>query len=200
MGKIGILGGTFDPIHMGHLLLAEWAKSEMGLDEIWLIPNGVSHMKADKELAPAQDRLQMTELAAMGNAEFKCLDLEIKREGYTYSYETLEELSSSHPEDTLHFVFGADCLYSIENWKSPERIFRCCKLVAAVRDDASMEEMKVKKEELIRRYGGEIILLPFVRLSISSTVIRERIRQGMSVRYMVPDNVLAYIEEKGLYR
>lgn len=194
------MGGTFDPIHVGHLMLAEWAKGELGLDEIWLIPNGLSRMKEDQEPAPAKDRLQMTELAAKGNAQFKCLDLEIKRGGYTYSYETLEELSAAHPEDILYFISGADCLYSIDNWKSPERFFRCCRLVAAVRDDASMEEMKVKKEELMRRYDGEIILLSFVRLSISSTVIRERIRQGMSARYMVPDNVLAYIEEKGLYR
>lgn len=200
MRRIGILGGTFDPIHMGHLLLAEWVKSEMKLDEIWLIPNGISRMKADQALTPAQDRMQMTELAAMGNAQFKCLDLEIKRAGYTYSYETLEELSTAHPEDILYFISGSDCLYSIENWNSPERIFHCCKLVVAVRDDASMEEMEVKKKELMHRYGGEIILLPFVRLSISSTMIRERVRQGMSVRYMVPDNVLAYIKEKGLYR
>lgn len=200
MRRIGILGGTFNPIHAGHLMLAEWAKSELGLDEIWLIPNRVSRMKADQELAPAKDRMQMTELAAKGNVQFKCLDLEIKREGYTYSYETLEELSAAHPEDVLYFISGADCLYSLDNWKSPERILRCCKLVVAVRADASLEEMEVKKDELTRLYGGEIILLPFVRLSISSTVIRERIRQGMSVRYMVPDNVLAYIEEKGLYR
>lgn len=200
MRKIGILGGTFDPIHMGHLMLAEWAKCELGLDEIWLIPNGLSRMKEDQEQAPAKDRLRMTELAVKGNTQFKCLDLELKRGGYTYSYETLEELSAAHPEDILYFIFGADCLYSIDNWKAPERIFRCCKLVAAVRDDASMKEMEAKKKELICRYGGEIILLSFLRSSISSTVIRERIRQKMSVRYMVPDSVLAYIEEKGLYR
>ena len=200
MKRIGILGGTFDPIHMGHLMLAEWVKSEMCLDEIWLIPNGISRMKADQKLAPAKDRLQMTKLAAKGNAQFKCLDLEIKREGYTYSYETLEELSSAHPEDVFYFILGADCLYTIENWKSPEKLFRCCKLVATVRNDISLEDMEVKKEELMRRFGGEIILLPFLRISISSTVIRERLKQEMSVRYMVPDNVLDYIEEKGLYR
>ena len=141
MRRIGILGGTFDPIHIGHLMLAEWVKSEIDLDEVWLIPNRVSRMKEDKEPAPAEDRLAMTKLAAKGNVYFKCLDLEINREGYTYSYETLEELSVSYPEDTFYFILGADCLYTIENWKSPERFFRCCKLVAAVRDEASRIEI-----------------------------------------------------------
>lgn len=200
MRRIGIMGGTFNPIHMGHLLLAEWVKSEAELNEIWLIPNGISYMKARQEVAPAMDRLKMTELAAKKNEHFRCLDLEIKRNGYTYTYETLEELVQTYPEDEFYFILGADCLFTLETWKYPERILECCKLIAAVRDEASMEEMRAKKTELEHRFGGEILLLPFVRLSLSSTEIRERIKQGKSVRYMVPDSVLAYIEEKGLYR
>lgn len=146
------------------------------------------------------DRLKMTELAAKKNEHFRCLDLEIKRNGYTYTYETLEELVQTYPEDEFYFILGADCLFTLETWKYPERILECCKLIAAVRDEASMEEMRAKKAELEHRFGGEILLLPFVRLSLSSTEIRERIKQGKSVRYMVPDSVLAYIEEKGLYR
>ncbi|MDE7044612.1 MAG: nicotinate-nucleotide adenylyltransferase, partial [Acetatifactor sp.] len=200
MRRIGIMGGTFNPIHMGHLLLAEWVKSKAELNEIWLIPNGISYMKARQEVAPAMDRLKMTELAAKKNEHFRCLDLEIKRNGYTYTYETLEELVQTYPEDEFYFILGADCLFTLETWKYPERILECCKLIAAVRDEASMEEMRAKKTELEHRFGGEILLLPFVRLSLSSTEIRERIKQGKSVRYMVPDSVLAYIEEKGLYR
>lgn len=200
MRRIGIMGGTFNPIHMGHLLLAEWVKSEADLNEIWLIPNGISYMKAQQEVAPSMDRLKMTELAAKKNEHFRCLDLEIKRNGYTYTYETLEELVQTYPEDEFYFILGADCLFTLETWKYPERILGCCKLIAAVRDEASMEEMRAKKAELEQRFGGEILLLPFVRLSLSSTEIRERIKQGKSVRYMVPDSVLAYIEEKGLYR
>lgn len=200
MRRIGIMGGTFNPIHIGHLMLAEWAKSEAALDEIWLIPSGISYMKANQYVAPAEDRLRMTELAAKENIHFTALDLEIKRDGYTYSCETLEELAAACPEDKLYFILGADCLYTIENWKCPERIFQCCRLIAAVRNDASLEEMEEKKQELEQRFGGEIMLLPFVRTAISSTEIRERIRQGKSVRYMVTDSVLSYIEEKGLYR
>lgn len=200
MRRIGIMGGTFDPIHMGHLLLAEWAKSEAGLNEVWLIPTGISYKKAEREVAPAKDRLCMTELAVKENGHFRCLDLEIKRGGYTYSYVTLEELARTYPEDEFYFILGADCLFTMETWKCPERILGCCKLIAAVRDEASMEEMAEKKAELEQRFGGEILLLPFVRMSVSSTEIRERIKQGKSVRYMVPDSVLAYMEERGLYR
>lgn len=198
--RIGIMGGTFNPIHMGHLLLAEWVKSEAGLEEIWLVPNGVSYMKESQEVAPAEDRLRMTELAIKRNRSFKCLDLEVKRGGYTYSYETLEELTRAYPGDTFYFILGADCLFTLETWKYPERIFQCCRLIVAVRDDVSLEIMTEKKEELEQRYGGEILLLPFVRMSLSSTKIRERIRQGKSVRYMLPDSVLTYIEGKRLYK
>lgn len=194
------MGGTFNPIHMGHLLLAEWVKSEAGLEEIWLVPNGVSYMKESQEVAPAEDRLRMTELAIKRNRSFKCLDLEVKRGGYTYSYETLEELTRAYPGDTFYFILGADCLFTLETWKYPERIFQCCRLIVAVRDDVSLEIMTEKKEELEQRYGGEILLLPFVRMSLSSTKIRERIRQGKSVRYMLPDSVLTYIEGKRLYK
>lgn len=198
--RIGIMGGTFNPVHMGHLLLAEWVKGEVGLDEIWLIPSGVSYRKEAQEVAPAEDRLRMAELAIKRNRYFKCLDLEVKRSGYTYSYETMEELTRAYPGDTFYFILGADCLFTLETWKYPERIFQCCKLIAAVRDDASPEAMEEKKKELEQRFGGEILLLPFVRLSLSSTEIRERIRQGKSVRYMVPDSVLTYIEGKRLYK
>lgn len=200
MRQIGIMGGTFNPIHAGHLLLAEWAREEAALDEIWLIPNGISYMKDSLEVAPAEDRLRMTQLAAEGNEHFKCLDLEVRRDGYTYSYETLEKLARSCPEDEFYFILGADCLFALERWKFPERILGACKLLAAVRDEASMEEMAEKKAELERRFGGEILLMPFVRMSLSSTEIRQRLRAGKSVRYMAPDKVLAYIEEKGLYR
>ncbi len=200
MRRIGIMGGTFNPIHMGHLLLAEWAGDEAGLDEIWLIPNGISYMKSDQEVAPAQNRLQMTRLAVEGNPRFKCLDLEVKRSGYTYSYETMEELARVYPGDEFYFILGADCLFTLEKWKHPERLLGCCKLVAAVRDESAMEEMAEKKRELEQRFGGEIQLISFVRMSISSTEIRERIKQGKSARYMAPDSVLSYIEEKRLYR
>lgn len=103
------MGGTFNPVHTGHLLLAEWARCEAGLDEIWLIPAGISYRKSQQDIVAAKDRLHMTELAVQGNEYFKCLDLEVKRGGYTYSYETMEELAAACPGDEFYFILGADC-------------------------------------------------------------------------------------------
>lgn len=200
MRKIGIMGGTFNPIHVGHLVLAEWAKEAAGLDEVWFIPTGISYMKATGDILPGEERFHMTELAIQGNAAFKCLDIEIKRQGYTYSYETLEQLKSAYPEDAFFFIAGADCLYSLENWKCAERLFQSCTILAAVRGDSQLSEMETKKRELEQRFQGTIILLPFISLSLSSTELRRRIHDGKSIRYLVPDSVLAYIEEKRFYR
>ena len=199
MQKIGVMGGTFDPIHVGHLMLAEWAIDAAGLDQVWFIPTGQSYMKADRQILPGSERLHMAELAVEGNDKLKCLDIEIVRGGYTYSYETMEQLKSLYPEEQFYFIEGADCLYSMENWKYPERLLSSCTILAAVRGDAALQELEIKKTELLKRFGGSIQLMPFPQMSISSTEIRERLKQGKSVRYMVPDKVLMYILEKGFY-
>lgn len=200
MRKIGIMGGTFNPIHTGHLLLAEWAMEEAGLEEVWVIPAGITRGKAESNLLDGRERLHMAELAVQDNQRMCCMDVEIRREGYTYTYETLEELQSLYPEAKFYFIAGADCLLSIEKWKCPEEIFRRCTLIAAVRDGTPEEAMEEKRAELLERYGGEIILLPFVRMSVSSSEIRRRRAEGKSIRYMVPESVRNYIEEKGFYR
>ncbi len=207
MSKIGIMGGTFNPIHIGHLMLAEYAREEMGLDEVWFIPTGVSYRKAaaarDAGMPSAGERLEMTALALEGNPRFRCLDLEVKREGATYTCETLEELRENDPENTYFFLCGADCLYTIETWRSPERIFANCTLVASVRGDADLTDMTDKKKQLEEKYraqGAQIVLLPFRNLELSSTDIRNRVKKEESIRYMVPENVRFYIEKKGFYR
>ncbi len=200
MRKIGIMGGSFNPVHTGHLMLAEWARSNADLEEIWLIPAGMPYMKPPGQLLPGTERLHMTELAVAGNSKLRCLDIEICRTGDTYSCETLEQLNQDYPDCRFHFIVGADCLFSMENWRHPERLFASCTVIAASRGDIPMDRLQDKRVDLEQRYGGEILLLPFVNLSISSTMIRERVRMGESIRYMVPDKVLAYIEEKGFYR
>lgn len=204
MSRIGIMGGTFNPIHLGHLMLAECAREELDLDEVWFIPTGCSYMKeeqlkSEKGMPLPFQRLEMTELALEDNPFFSCLDIEVEREGNTYSYETLEALKKSYPEHRFFFLFGADCLYTIENWKEPGRIFAACDIVAAVRGDAVVEAMEEKCDWLRERFGASIILLPFRNLAISSTEIRERVKEGKSIRYMVPERVISYIREKGLY-
>lgn len=199
MSKIGVMGGTFDPIHMGHLMLAEWAADAAKLDQVWIIPTGQSYMKTDRRIQPGPERLQMVKLAVEGNDRLKCLDLEIAREGYTYSYETMEELHALYPEHQFYFIEGADCLFTMENWKCPERLFASCTILAAVRGDISLQKLEEKRKELLARFGGEIQLMSFLQMSISSTEVRRRLSCGESVRYMVPDRVLQYIQEKGLY-
>lgn len=197
--KIGILGGTFDPIHIGHLLLAQWALDGEGLDEVWLIPTGYSYMKDKQNIVPAWDRYEMVSRAVEDNPRLSCLDLEILREGATYTCDTLEELRRLYPDYQFYFIFGADCLFTMEEWKDPEKIFANCILLAAMRDENSLAEMERRKRYLEERYEANIRLLPFLQLEISSTAVRERIREGGSVRYLVPDRVLSYIQEKGFY-
>ena len=199
MRKIGILGGTFNPIHWGHLLLAEWARDALGLDEVWFIPTGHSYMKADNDVLPGEERFQMVRLALEDNRFFRCLDTEIRRQGCSYSYETLEQLKREHPECDFYFIVGADCLFAIEGWKYPERIFQSCTLVAVVQDKTPWDEMEDKRADLERKFGCKIFLMPFASLSVSSTEIRQRIGERKSVRYLVPDRVLQYIGEKGFY-
>lgn len=200
MRKIGIMGGTFDPIHIGHLLLAQGAQELAGLDEIRFLPAGMPYKKADREILPAQERLHMVELALAECPGMICMDLEIRRAGYTYTYETLEELSRLYPADTFYFIMGADCLFSIEYWKRPELILKYATLIAALRDTVSEGEAQEKAKELEGRFGGRILMLKMPRLDISSTEIRNRIAEGKSIRYLVPEPVRIYIEEREFYR
>ncbi len=202
MKKIGIMGGTFNPIHMGHLMLAECAREEFALDEIWFIPTGYSYMKenkGDKTSPVSTERLEMAEIAVESNPYFRCLDIEVRREGNTYTYETIEELKRLYPDIEFYFIFGADCLYKIEHWKEPERIFSVCDIIAAVREDFDVSQMQDKIDELCVRFDARIHFLSFREIAISSTDIRERVRLGKSIRYLVPDAVMCYIEEKGFY-
>lgn len=200
MQKVGIMGGTFNPIHLGHLMLAESAREEFALDEIWLLPTGCSYMKRDAGVLEPEERFFMASLAAADNEKMRCLDIEIKRCGYTYSYETMEALKKLYPETEFSFLMGADCLFTMESWKHPERLLQCCRIIAAVRDDASFSEMEEKRLYLMEKYHADIVLFSFRQIAISSTDIRERVRLGKSIRYLVPDKVLAYIEEKGFYK
>lgn len=198
--RIGIMGGTFNPIHNGHLFLAEQAKEYCSLDEVLFMPSGNSYMKESDEILDGQIRISMTALAIEDNPDFSLSSIETERKGATYTYDTLEELKQKHPETQYYFIVGADNLFSMEKWWKIEEILTSCILVAAARGKKSEKEIARKAAELTEKYHAQIIILPEKRFDISSTEIRERLGRGASVKYMIPDKVLTYIEKNQLYK
>lgn len=197
--KTGIMGGTFNPIHIGHLLLAENAKETFGLDEILFVPSGLPYMKNGIEIADKWMRLEMTRLAIADNASFALSSVEVEREGNSYTSETLGLLRQEEPETEFFFIVGADSLFAMESWKDPEMIFRSCTILAAVRDGKDDDDLKEQIGFLGKKYGARIGLVEMKEISFSSTDIRDRIRKGKSIRYMVPAPVVEYIKKYQLY-
>lgn len=198
--KTGIMGGTFNPIHTGHLLLAQWAMEEAALDGVAFVPTGNPYLKDARAILPGAERVAMTRLAIADRECFCCLDMEVRRGGDTHTCDTLETLRGGYPGTELYFIVGADCLFSIENWYRPDRIFASCILLAASRSGMPMERLEQKRRELAHKYGARIRLTSFPNIEISSTEIRRRLREGRSIRYLTPDPVRDYIEKKGFYQ
>lgn len=198
--RVGIMGGTFDPIHYGHLLLAEFAIEQYQLDEILFIPSGNPWLKDSSQVLDKKTRVSMTGLAIEDNPNFALSTIEIDREGNSYSYETLEILREKNPTTCYYFILGADSLLDIEKWKHPDRLMKSCTLLTAVRDDCDMEALKKQIEYLKNTYQAVVEILPMKRMDISSTDIREKIRDGKSVRYLLPDSVREFIEKNHIYQ
>ena len=201
--KIGILGGTFDPIHLGHLIIAEQARDQYGLDRVLLIPSGHSYFKDNRsrKVQPAQTRLEMTRIAARDHAPFEVSDIEVNRPGNTYSFETLEQLRELYPSSELYFIVGADTVCSMRTWRAPERIFAACTILAAIREDqVDPEQLRKESEALARDYGARILPVEIPNIGISSTDIRERAAAGKSIHYLVPSALESYIIKNGIYK
>lgn len=197
--KIGIMGGTFNPIHLGHLLLADYAREACNLDKILFIPTGNSYMKDSGEIISGKLRLKMVELAIEGVESFECTDLEIAREGNTYTCDTLMELKSIYPDAKFYFITGADSFLGIHKWKNPEIVMANATLVVVTRDGVSYERLEEHKKFLLENYKGEVEIVQFPTVDISSTDIRTRIKTGKSIHFQVPDKVHEYIMENKLY-
>ena len=200
--RIGILGGTFDPIHMGHLIIAEQARDQYSLDRVLLIPSGHSYFKDHRKqkVLSAQERLEMTRIAAAGYAPFSVSDIEVNRPGNTYTYETLEEIGRDHPDADLFFIVGADTVCSMSTWREPARIFRACTILAAVREDQiDPEKLAQETASLERTFGAKILPVNIPNIGISSTDIRRRVGEGKSIHYLVPDPLESYIIDNGIY-
>lgn len=198
--KVGIMGGTFNPIHNGHLILAEHAREYCRLDEILFMPSGNSYMKDCEQIPDGETRISMTALAIEDNPYFVLSAMEVERKGPTYTCETLAELKKLHPETEYYFIVGTDNFFSIETWWKPEEILACCTLIVAARGAKDESAILNKAADLKEKYNARIILLPERKFDISSTEIREKIKRGESVRYLLPDKVITYIEKNRLYK
>ena len=200
--KIGIMGGTFNPIHYAHLLLAENAREQFGLDRIIFIPSGQPYMKVQKEdenVPSGELRYQMVKMAIQENPYFTCSRIEIDRPGKTYTVDTLHELQKMYPGDELFFIMGADSLLSMESWYQFEDIFQMAAILVAIRDDTDEKKLTDVITRMKSKYLADIRMVMTGRMDISSTMIREKIKTGKSVRYLLPEDCVEYICLKNLY-
>ena len=198
--RLGIFGGTFDPIHVGHLLIAEEARAQLSLEEVVFIPTGEPWMKQGHVLAEARHRLSIVRLAVGPNPFFRCSSVEVDRPGATYAVDTLEELHrESEGEDEFYFILGADSVAQFRRWKEPGRILELCTLVVAPRPGFEEPDLRFL-DEVRPEASRRAILLEGPSIDISGTGIRRRLAEGRSVRYQVPEEVEGYLHSHGLYR
>lgn len=197
--RIGIMGGTFNPVHMAHLILAENAYRDYELDEIMMLPNGDPPHKTDMKITPAADRLAMLQLAVKDIPYFRISEMEIRRRGYSYSSVTLEDLNREHPDTDYYFIMGADSVFQIETWHDPAAVMKNCIILAATRNHTPANALRDRISELKAKYGADIRILDIPDLELSSSEIRRRTASGQSIRFMVPDAVRQYIREHHLY-
>jgi nicotinate-nucleotide adenylyltransferase len=191
--RLGILGGTFDPIHSGHLILAEQLKEELKLQKVIFTPSANPPHKENHPVSPAKDRLQMVKLAIRDNPDFLISDLELERKGKSYTIDTLTRLLKLYKDSELFFLLGSDAIDELPTWKEPDKIFQKVKVVIALRPGFDRINQK-------NRFVQKSLVVPINGLNISSSQIRERIREGKSIRYLVPAGVEEFIQSKNLYR
>lgn len=195
--KLGIFGGTFNPPHIGHVHAAREAARALGLRILFVPDNIPPHKKMPPHSASAQDRLEMTKLAARQVPGAQVLDLEIRRGSRSYTADTMEELARLYPEDELWLIVGTDMLCTLHSWYQPERIFAHANIAALARDTGDQPEIEQSAALLRQQYGAHVALIPAKPLPVSSSQIREGLYTGME-RWLVPE-VFAYIKERGLY-
>lgn len=200
--KIGILGGTFDPVHVGHLIIAETVRDEMGLDRVLFIPAATPPHKQRRAITDAKHRLEMVRLAVEGNAAFEVTDIEIRRGGVSYSIETIERLRAAMaPEAAFFFIVGADTVPELATWKDIDHLVHRCTFVVVARPGFRIEDLLNEAIGLAPDTRQRVLrhFIDAVRVDISSTGLRARLAEGKSVRYRLPEAVEHYIRTKGLY-
>jgi nicotinate-nucleotide adenylyltransferase len=191
--RIGVLGGTFDPIHNGHLVAASEVAHALALAEVVFVPTGQPWQKEDRDLAPSEDRYLMTVIATAFDPLLSVSRVDIDRPGETYTVDTLSDLRAARgPGVEFFFIMGADALSGIKSWRNSENLFRMAHFVGCTRPGHPIDLNGLEK--------GDITLIEIPALEISSTACRERVRTGRPIRYLVPDGVIQYIAKRGLYR
>ena len=201
MAKIGILGGTFDPIHNGHLALGKQAYEQFGLDEIWFMPSGHPPHKKGRLVTEGKEREDMVKLAIGSVPYFVYSDFELKREGNTYTAQTLSLLKGVYPQHEFYFIIGADSLYEIEQWYHPEMVMKQTVLLAAARPyEKDHPDFEKQVKHLEEKFGARIGVIRFEEMDIASKQIRKMVSAGQSIKDLVPGPVAGYIRIHGLYR
>lgn len=211
MAKIGIMGGTFNPVHLGHIAIAKAAYRQFHLDEVWFMPNHIPAYKSDEDLISGEMRLAMVQLAIQNESDFKVSDFEIKRDGKTYTYETMQLLKQRYPENDFFFILGADSLFYLEKWVHPEIIVENAIILAACRNNRTVEEMTLEINRLNYMFGKKVIfLIDCPEFHCSSSEIREQVQKIYEydsqidefmeiITQQIPASVFAYIMEHHLY-
>lgn len=197
MERLGLMGGSFDPIHFAHLYIAEEAKKKLDLDKLIFIPVGSQPFKLDKKVTKASLRLKMVKAAIKGREGFEVSDYEIKKKGISYTFETLEHFAKKDRE--IFFITGADCLMSLEKWKNVEKILMLSTLVVCTRPGYDKQKLNDMKKNIEDKYKGKIILIDLPGMNISSTDIREEIKAGENIESFLPKDVINIIKENRLY-
>ncbi len=198
--KIGILGGTFDPIHIAHLVLAETALDRFNLDKVLIMPAGEPYFKDLTSVSKDDYRALMVKCAIGDYDKFEFSDIELNREGNTYTVDTLVALKDLYPNDEFFLIIGSDTLYQLENWKEPAKVLELATILVASRS-AVGEDVQHKIHELEDAFpGAKLERLNMLNIDISSTNIRAKVKSGASIKYLVPDGVKDFIEKNNLYK
>lgn len=201
MKRIGIMGGTFDPVHNGHLLLGKQAYTEYGLDEIWYMPSHIPPHKKDHHVTDGADRLNMLYLALEGIPYCRVSEFEMKREGNTYTAQTLELLKNEYSEYRFYFIIGADSLFQLESWYHPETVMKLTSFLVSGREcESGGRTLEEQARYLHEAYGADIRFLHNEEVDIASAEIRKRVSEGKDIKKYVPGPVEAYIRSHRLYQ
>lgn len=197
--KIGLFGGSFNPIHTGHLLLAESARDQFELDTVLFIPTGNNPFKVSLDDISREHRLKMVELAIKGNPHFEVMTHEIDQTGITYTIDTIEEIKKIYPDSDFYFITGADLMFEITLWKGAPELLKSVKFITTFRPGYSHEKLDNRIEELQEIYEASIFKLYASEMDIASSDIRSRIKNGYSIKYLLPRAVEEYIHQEKLY-